>query len=869
MNLPHPSRKTLVALVGVVAAVWWLPPFFSAERYRRRLETGLERALDRPVSFGAISVRLLPRPGFSIANAVVREDPAFGSEPLARVDRIECDLRWRSLWHSRLEFSRLRLEGASFNLARNAEGKWSVESLIRTSGIASPAAPEATDHSSSGGGLLLEADDARINFIVGANKKPFAITGLRARVEFDPAGRLLKYRLAGSPLRADLHLPSPGVLELEGEWIPGRDLEGPLDATLRTTGSMLYDWVPLVSGRSPGIYGILDAEIHLGGSVRVVRLDGRCRLTQLHRSEQIPSSDSAPVTIYLRGEFDRNRGRALVESADASFAQSRLHLTGSIDDIPLRPELDLVVAFERSRVEDVMALGHSFGAATGAFALSGRVDGLLSIQGPWAARRYGGFVSAREVRLRTPSAMFPVSELDVHIDRNGARLAPARITLAPRVELVVAGSLERRARRRGSSGLLEPFYYDLALSAPAVPLRDVMRLARDLGVRAAQNIDAQGIGTASMHLTGRAWPLARPAVAGRAEIRAARLFLPGLTEPLNLPSVHLEVKDREVVADRIVAVMGTSVFSGQLRHRGERGRPWEFNLRANSLSLEQAAQWFDVLGLRRPVPLLEQLPGLDSSSERRAAASNIFAALHAGGRFSTAAVTYRALNLKDFEADLEISGRLVRVGRATFRAGGGRGQGQARLDLTKAPAAVAAEVTVSDVALQSLAPHLPAALRHVHGAWSGSGHFETRGLSRDEMSAGLEGQATVRLRNVDVGDFDALAALAQRAGWGSLEAERPNSPLRSAALSLRVHDRRVSLENSLLDWTGAKLALSGTYAFDGTADLEVAADLRRIRRRWVSDEDSDPVDPVGRLRLTGPLGRLAVTAEMELSRTVR
>lgn len=872
MNLPHHGRKTLVALACLVATVWWLPSFFSAERYRRRLETGLEHALHRPVSFGAVSFRLLPRPGFSIANAVVREDPAFGSEPFARVDRMQCDLRWRSLWRSGLEFSRLRLEGASFNLARSSEGQWSIESLIRSSGIATPPGAEMPSNSSPTGDSLLEADDTRINFIVGANKKPFAITGLRARVEFDPARRLLKYRLAGSPVRTDLRLPSPGVLELEGEWTPGRDLEGPLNATLRTAGSMLYDWVPLVSARNAGIYGVLDAEIHLAGSARVVKLDGRCRVTQLHRAEQIPSSDSAPVAIYLRGEFDRNRGRALVESAEASFADSRLHVTGSIDNIPARPELDLVVALERSRLEDVAALGHSFGAAAGAFRVSGRVDGLLSIQGPWGERRYGGFVSAREVHLRTPSATFPVSELAVHIYRNGARLAPAWVTLAPRVELAVAGSLERRARPRASPGSLESLYYDLALSARAVPLRDLVRLARGLGAGAAQNFDAQGIGTASLRLTGPVWPLARPTLVGRAEIRAARLFLPGLTEPLNVPSARLAVRDGEVVADRVVAVMGTSVFSGELRHRGDRARPWEVSLRTNSLSLEQAAQWFDVLGLRRPVPLLDRLPGLGSSTERRAAASNLFGALNATGRFSAAAVTYRALNLKDFGADVEISGRVVRVGHATFRAGGGRGQGQARVDLTTAPAAVVADAKVSDAALQSLAPRLPVALRQLRGAWSGSGHFETRGLSRDEMSANLEAQATVRLRNVDGGDFDPLATLAQSAGWGSLEPERSESLLRSATLALRVRDRLVSIEKSPIDWAGAKLTLGGTYAFDGTADLDVTADLRHIRRRWVSDEGSDllkPIGPVGRLHLTGPLGGLAVTVEAQLSRAVR
>ncbi len=869
-TFPKNGRRIVLALALFLVAGWWLPSFFSAERFRRRLEAGLERALHRPVSFGATSFRLLPRPGFSIENAVVREDPAFGSEPLARVDRIECDLRWRSLWRSRLDFSSLRLKHASFNFARNAQGEWSVENMIRQSGVTSTPSGPVTNVAPPAGELVIEADDAHINFIVGANKKPFAITGLRARLEFDPARRLLRYRLAGNPIRTDLSLPSPGVLELEGDWSPAKDLDGPLHATLRTSRTLFYDWVPVATGRNPGIYGMLDAEIHLGGSAHLILADGQCHLSQLHRWEQIPPSNPADVTLYFRGGFDRRRGRALLESVDASFADSRLHLTGSVNKITEAPELDLVVALERSRLEDLLALSRCFGVKAGAFGVSGRVDGLLAVQGPWARRRYGGFLSARDVRLSTIPGTFPISEVAVRIDKSGARLAPARITLAPHVELVVEGSLERQGPQRPMPrGSTSPSY-DLVLSAKAIPLRDLVRFARAIGLRAAQNLDAQGVGTATFHLAGSAWPLTRPLLTGHAELRAVRLLVPGLTEPLNLPGAHLEVKGDEVIADRIVAVIGTSVFSGRLQHRGDRKQPWEFNLQANTLSLEQGAMWFDVLGLRRPAPLLERLPGLSSLAARRAAASNLFGTLNVAGRFSAGAVTYRTLTLRDFQASIEISGRAIRVAKATFKAGGGRGHGRAQVNLTNAPALVTVDVALADASLQSLAPRLPPVLRRLRGTYSGAGHFETRGLSREEMSSGLRGQAAVHLRNIYLGDFDPLAAMAYRTGWGSLEPARGEAVLRKVSAALRVRDRHVFLENSQVDLAGAKFLLAGGYSFDGTVDLDVAADFRNLRRHWVSvDTESSSLTPLGSLHLAGPLNQLAVVPTTEVSRAIR
>ena len=200
MQLPSRQviRRLLVAPVLVLAAGWILPYFFSAERYRRRLEAGLERALHRPVTFGAISLRLLPHPGFSIENAVVREDPAFGSEPFAHVERIDCDLKWRSLWHSQLDFARLTLKHPSLNIVRSDRGEWNYENLLLASGITSPPAPPALAKPSPGRELFLEADEARINFKMGPNKKPFAITDLNARLVIEPARRLVRFRLEGN-----------------------------------------------------------------------------------------------------------------------------------------------------------------------------------------------------------------------------------------------------------------------------------------------------------------------------------------------------------------------------------------------------------------------------------------------------------------------------------------------------------------------------------------------------------------------------------------------------------------------------------------------------------------------------------------------
>ena len=358
----------MLALLLTGVAAWLIPSYFSAERYRRRLEAGLERALHRQVTFGEVSVRLLPRPGFVIENAVVQEDPAFGSEPFMRVERIECDIRWQTLLGSRLDFSRLRLQHPNINLVREVGRGWNVERLL----LLSPAPSDAPGKASSSpqvttAPLNLEVEEGRVNFKLGENKKPFAITELRAQLGLDPAHRYLQFRLAGCPIRTDRSLPTPGAVEVTGEWTPGKDLRGPLNAVVRTREALVYDWAPLVSGRNAGLYGVLDAELRVTGSIRTLNLEGSGRLTELHRWEQIPPADPMPWTITFRGQLDRDRGRLLLETTEASFADSHIHISGTIDHLSSSPEVDLVLALERSRLEDLAALAGRLWTLKGGF----------------------------------------------------------------------------------------------------------------------------------------------------------------------------------------------------------------------------------------------------------------------------------------------------------------------------------------------------------------------------------------------------------------------------------------------------------------------------------------------------------------------
>jgi hypothetical protein len=354
---------------------------------------------------------------------------------------------------------------------------------------------------------------------------------------------------------------------------------------------------------------------------------------------------------------------------------------------------------------------------------------------------------------------------------------------------------------------------------------------------------------------------------GRAELRAVRLLIPGLQEPLNLPHATLQISGDQITADPVVAVLGTSVFTAKLQHHGARSNPWQFDVHASALSLEQGALWFDALGHRQPWPLLDRLPGLASLTARRTAASQLFGSLNAEGRFTTPTVSYRGVTLQDFQGTFEVTDRVIRMASAKFRADGGHGDADGRVDFTTAPVHLSVHAAISGISVPALTAHLPGVLHNARGSVDAAGQFDTHGLGREELSENLVGTATLRSKDLSFIDFDLLDGLTREAGWGRIEPVRGPHTAYSAEMTLDVRSRRIVVKNTVLELSGARLNLAGTYELGGALNLDVRADLAHLRRRWLVREDEAKAGSrVFTVRLVGGLDKLAAVSEPEVSR---
>ena len=106
---------------------------------------------------------------------MVHDDPAFGAEPMLRASEVTASLRLTSLFRGRLEISRLVLTEPSLNLVQMARaiGTWNIFWNVHLDAVA-PTGKRCV--SARPGFPYIEADRGRINFKIGQEKMPFALS---------------------------------------------------------------------------------------------------------------------------------------------------------------------------------------------------------------------------------------------------------------------------------------------------------------------------------------------------------------------------------------------------------------------------------------------------------------------------------------------------------------------------------------------------------------------------------------------------------------------------------------------------------------------------------------------------------------------
>jgi AsmA protein len=287
----HPRSLIAVVLLVLLLALF-LPPYINVGRHQRRIAGNIGSALGRPVHFDTITLNLLPVPSFTLENFVVDEDPAFGSEPILRANEVRANIRLRSLWSRRVEFSRIVLTDPSVNLVHTANGRWNVESLLLQASR-SNAAPTEQLHSGPTPRIpYIEATGARLNLKLDQVKTPLSLTDADFALWL-PEPHQWRLRVEAHPARTDSSPADTGIMRIEATLgnanTPVASLSQiPIDIHGSWKEVQLGGLSRLLVARDAGLRGELTLTFHLLGTLGQNVIATQISLDNARRAEFVP-----------------------------------------------------------------------------------------------------------------------------------------------------------------------------------------------------------------------------------------------------------------------------------------------------------------------------------------------------------------------------------------------------------------------------------------------------------------------------------------------------------------------------------------------------------------------------------------------------
>lgn len=799
------SKRRLMLVVAVLLVLFIIRP--GANGLRKRIVNSVGMGLGRRVEVQWVKLRILPQPGFDLENFVVYDDPRFGAEPMLRAEEVTATLRLRSLIRGRLEIGRLNLKEPSFNLVRGDDGHWNIEALLDRAAHTQAAPTSHVKPERRPVFPYIEADNGRINFKIGAEKKSYALTEADFALWLESENQW-GMRLAAKPVRTDFNLSDTGVLHVEGAWQRSGSLrETPVRFELNWERAQLGQFTKLISGKDKGWRGGVTLSSTLSGRPADLVVSARVAVDDFRRFD-IVSTDSLRLAAACSAHYSSIEHSVSNLVCQSPLKEGTLILAGTIQsptgprsydlellaqDIPIQPVVALLQHSKKDLPDDLA--GKGFLNATLALRASSGTRGVWSGEG-----------AVEDVRLAsaTTKAVLSAEEIPFEVSSGQARNSPpprknnnvdaSQLNFGP-FAVDIGGSSKPTV-----SGWITGSAYNLAIQGEAQVSR-ALAAGPTLGLSSPE-ITADG--TANLHLkvAGNWANFTAPEISGSSQVHAVHAEMNGLG-PVEIKSANLLLSNDSVQVQNVNAVAAGTRWSGTVsmaRSCSERPCPAELDLQADAIFVDRLNSWL------HPQPRKSSWYRVLSAGKPQSAL--LLKSLKASGRISAKRVVFRGLDASNVSAQVVFDQGKIALENVTGEVWGGKHVGSWEVDLRTAPLRFAGTGNFEDVSMEDLA-------QAMHDGWiTGTGNasyrFTTTGASADEAVKSAAATLEFEVQNGALPHISLTAA---------------GSPVRVRRFAgkLLLSKGQFSLEQTKLHTT------DGVYHVSGTASLGQKLDVKLVR----------------------------------------
>jgi hypothetical protein len=558
MKIPFRLRLRLVLraagwALGLLLVAGLVAPYLTADQYRVRLQSSIERALGRQVELGRVTFSLFSGPGFSVDTVTIHEDPSIGLEPIVYVQEggsMEVVPSIWSLLGGRFVIASIRLTDASINLTKSGPasdpGRWNFSSFVNRSVMSRAPA--------------IHVRNGRINFKFGDTKSVFYLT--ETDLDISPPGSLgsgWKVGCSSMMARTDRSAQGLGSFTIAGRWYVAPER---VDLNLQLDRTGLGELTALMRGQSGSIHGSISSRLHLGGPINNIGIQGRLNIQDVHRWDLLPGPGQ-DWPLDIRGRLDLPGQLLELQSTSASNATPPLWLRFRAADYLTQPHWAVAANWNRFPVAPLMELAVHMGAQfPPKLKLAGTLDGALGYSGQGSLQ---GALAFHDAALTIPDSP-PLRAEQAHIvfDHGVVRLTPAVVRTADQDEALMEAAFS-----------MDQDTLDLAISTVAMKVASLRSQVALAAVPWLEQVrSGQWSGRLEYHRDAD-----RAGWKGDLQLQDASMEIAGLADPLQIAAAHAQIDGARVAIDHLQAQAGALAFTGDYRYEPGTVRPHRPRLR--------------------------------------------------------------------------------------------------------------------------------------------------------------------------------------------------------------------------------------------------------------------------------------------------
>jgi len=654
---------TLTALVVLAVVV----PYLPADILRPSIERAMQRGLGRKVTIGGLRLTLLPgpfpRPGVTLDEVIIDEDPRAGIEPLAHVTSLGASVRVLSLFQRKLEFSSLNLNDATINMVKTDAGPWNFQFLLENSPASSKRIPS------------IRMRSGRVNFKFGDTKSVFYFNDADLDVTPSEDGSI-ELRFGGAPSRTDRSTQQFGRFFVRGTSAPESKR---LDLKVELERSPLEETLRWMDPRGFDVHGTVALEAQLSGPPSHLDVAGQIQMVDVHRWDLIPNEVGA-LKLGFGGTLDL-RGERLDLQTTADRSVSPVVIRFRSWDFLKSPHWDAGADLQQVPLATMLAVSRHMGATLPEnLGAQGSVSGSVTYN---EAQGMQGRMVVRDASLSVPAADPDAAPVEAPV---------AIVDIAGRSISLESASVhigeKQSAEIEGSYDLDRPRSLDLKITTRGLSIAAM----RSFGLEAIPLLEqtpqgsSQGIWRGWARYQGGDW-------SGESELQNARIALDALAEPLLIKSASVSLNGKRVAVNRLQAKAGAVAFTGSYRWEPDSERSDKFDLKIGEADIAELSRLF--------APALLRERGFIARTLRLGANAPVPAwlkAIRTEGVVSIGSLTAGDWKLRGITAQVKWNGPVARLTELTGSSDPAEFNGDLSIDLSTGTPRYHFDGKVADIA---------------------------------------------------------------------------------------------------------------------------------------------------------------------------